>query len=248
MEEVQLAALKKREGSECLDRWGLGALRVGKFRYDFSGDVESRDAAKFVTGLLGTAGVRSWLNGSAAPDAAVGAERLQTRAVSMALFDPVVDCGDIVTPAGSIRQCREVALGGVPADDELRKWLLALAGHAPPEDDVEDLEAATVPLAEKAQDELLFRLFSLLAIGGKMCQADYALQPYLDLTKALYRDVATVYRRSADKEVAIATKAFALTGPAVFGADDARCVCLLMVEPKKRTATMIHSDGAKGAW
>ncbi|KAH8094201.1 DUF4498-like protein [Aureococcus anophagefferens] len=132
MEDVQLPSLKTRDARECLARWGLAGLRVGRFRYEFQGDVDGRNAAAFVAGLLDTPGVRAWLNAEAPADAAVEATRLATTATSMALFDPL---------------------------------------------------------------------------------PDYALAPYLDLAKALYRDVATVYRRASDGEVAIATKAFAVAGP-----------------------------------
>ena len=86
--------------------------------------------------------------------------------------------------------------------------------------------------------------------GRGSAPAPYALAPYLDLAKALYRDVATVYRRASDGEVAIATKAFAVAGPAAFARNGAHPhdACLLLVEPKKRSATLLHSDGGGGAW
>ena len=247
MEDVQLPSLKTRDARECLARWGLAGLRVGRFRYEFQGDVDGRNAAAFVAGLLDTPGVRAWLNAEAPADAAVEATRLATTATSMALFDPLVECAKIALPTGGARQCPEVRLGGVAVDDELRKWLLVTAGFGADDDDVDPVEcaAAAVP-----RDELLARLFSLLAVGGAMSQPDYALAPYLDLAKALYRDVATVYRRASDGEVAIATKAFAVAGPAAFARNGAHPhdACLLLVEPKKRSATLLHSDGGGGAW
>ena len=39
MEDVQLPSLKTRDARECLARWGLAGLRVGRFRYDFQGDL-----------------------------------------------------------------------------------------------------------------------------------------------------------------------------------------------------------------
>ncbi|KAH8066496.1 DUF4498-like protein [Aureococcus anophagefferens] len=121
--------------------------------YEFQGDVDGRNAAAFVAGLLDTPGVRAWLNAAAPADAAVEATRLATTATSMALFDPLVECATIALPTGGARQCPEVRLGGVAVDDELRKWLLVTAGFGADDDDVDPVEcaAADVPATSSSR-------------------------------------------------------------------------------------------------
>ena len=79
----------------------------------------------------------------------------------------------------------------------------------------------------------------------------HAVFAYAGAARALRGAVLRVRkRRASDGEVAIATKAFAVAGPAAFARHGAHPhdACLLLVEPKKRSATLLHSDGGGGAW
>jgi hypothetical protein len=44
---------------------------------------------------------------------------------------------------------------------------------------------------EEERDELLFRIFRLLVVGGALNQYEDNIGPYFDLTRDLYRDVVT---------------------------------------------------------
>ncbi len=46
--------------------------------------------------------------------------------------------------------------------------------------------------SKEEQDEFLFRLFKHLVIGGSLCQYEDNLGPYLEVTKALYKDLVAV--------------------------------------------------------
>lgn len=45
--------------------------------------------------------------------------------------------------------------------------------------------------SEEERDELLFRLFRLLVVGGALNQYEDSIGPYFDLTRDLYKDVVT---------------------------------------------------------
>lgn len=254
MEAVSCKALTCRKGADAVQRWGLGGLRVGRFRYE-RGDPNAKDSAKFIRALCEVDGVRRWLGTEAAASDDVAVERLATTAISMAPLEPLRTAGFALGGESSaVRQCPEVELGGVRVEDELRKWLHAPADgadvHACELDDEE--RAARTPAAcgldgSPVLDELLFRIFRLLAVGGEMSQHDLKLDAYLDLTRAWYRDLATVYRKTDGGAAAIATVAFSATGPLVLSEGGPRSACLFLVEPKKRTCTIVHSPGA-GAW
>jgi len=43
--------------------------------------------------------------------------------------------------------------------------------------------------SDEERDEFLFLLFRHLCLGGAVCQYEDTVQPYLDATKALYKDL-----------------------------------------------------------
>ena len=59
-----------------------------------------------------------------------------------------------------------------------------------------------VILDEKA--EFLYKIFRHLAVGGSLCQFEDVLDPYLEVSKLVYKELLTVWRnpRTAKPEVA----------------------------------------------
>lgn len=39
------------------------------------------------------------------------------------------------------------------------------------------------------KEEFIFRLFEFLVLGGSLCQYEDELQPYLETTKKIYKDI-----------------------------------------------------------
>ena len=57
----------------------------------------------------------------------------------------------------------------------------------------EDSEnAGAFNTAEKS--ELIFQLFSIIAVGGTMCQPDDRVDSIMETTKLLYKDLVTIYK------------------------------------------------------
>lgn len=54
----------------------------------------------------------------------------------------------------------------------------------------EDFEKYNI-FTDEERDELLFRLFSHLCIGGGVCQYEDTITPYVQHTKLLYKDLVT---------------------------------------------------------
>ena len=92
-------------------------------------------------------------------------------------------------------------------------------------------------------DEVLYRLFELLCLGGPLAQPDLELDHYLKATKALYRDCVQVYKRSSDGATCLANEAYEVAGPLVFGNGDPRPLarCLIITEPKRAKALVVFS-------
>jgi len=233
----------------CLQRWGLAdEIKAVRVRFDRKGRDE-----ELVKGIL-TDEVRTALGmPSVDDDAAVRVERLRCEATTLALFDPIAASQDVVLGSGRAKQCPQVVIGGVECDNALRKWLARkkydrdVAAGARDGEEEDDDERPSLCLPE--DDELLYRLFELLCLGGPLAQPDLELDHYLKATKAFYRDCVQVYKRSSDGAVCLANEAYEVAGPLVFGNGDPRPLarCLVITEPKRAKALVLFSP-ARGMW
>lgn len=43
--------------------------------------------------------------------------------------------------------------------------------------------------SEEERNEFIFRIFQMLVLGGILCQYEDTLEPYLDVTKNIYKDL-----------------------------------------------------------
>uniref|UniRef100_A0A8C9FIY9 Cilia- and flagella-associated protein 300 n=1 Tax=Pavo cristatus TaxID=9049 RepID=A0A8C9FIY9_PAVCR len=62
--------------------------------------------------------------------------------------------------------------------------------------------------SESDRKEFLFCLFKHLCIGGTLCQFEDVLGPYLETTKALYKDLVSVQKNPETKEISITSTVF----------------------------------------
>lgn len=234
-----------------LERWGLStSLRLQSFRFEERLEI---DDVACVRTLFGSPAVARWL-----AQAMGGAEvampprkvvPLSTTATSLAFFDPLEAA--FVSPGGGVKQCAHVLLEGAAIHDVLRKRLVRLeigigldGEPADSVDEDDDFDDAPPPDLPKDLDstELIFHLFSLLAIGGSMCQHDDRLDAYLASTKALYRALVAVYRTKATGDIAISTKAFRIYDPQLFPSDSRLQRCYVLLERRTRLATILQCN------
>lgn len=47
------------------------------------------------------------------------------------------------------------------------------------------------------REEFIFRIFQMLVLGGVLCQYEDTLHPYLNTTKAIYKDLIRLYNTFA---------------------------------------------------
>ncbi|KAF6256635.1 flagellar/basal body protein [Scenedesmus sp. NREL 46B-D3] len=133
---------------------------------------------------------------------------------------------------GDIIKCMDDVVCGVQVSDELRRLLL-----------VEDSEHAELYSSEE-RASLLFRLFELLCIGGACCQFEDQLQPYLEVTKRLYKALLSVQKSSSGK-VEVTSSVFEVQ-PAPASVQLFPCVgarsnmCLVSVDPLKRLVRVLY--------
>ncbi|CAM9665539.1 unnamed protein product [Ectocarpus sp. 4 AP-2014] len=118
-------------------------------------------------------------------------ERLKCTAMSMDFFNCLIDKG-IVSKTGNIRGCFPDVFDGVTVSDKLRELLVNPASE----------NADT--FSPTQQEELLFHVFRVLAVGGGVCQPDDSLEPYTKAAKALYKDLVSVQKNTSTGKLEIA--------------------------------------------
>ncbi|XP_054829127.1 cilia- and flagella-associated protein 300 isoform X2 [Eublepharis macularius] len=157
--------------------------------------------------------------------------------VSMSFFDRLY-CEGVVRENGYIVKCFDEYCDDTLIADELRKVLL-----------LEDSDHFDL-FSLSDREEFLFCLFKHLCLGGTLCQYEDDLGPYLETTKALYKDLVSVQKDPETKEINIISTVFKVS------AYDARGLCYpssssheqtfayLIVNPLKRHVYVLyHSFG-----
>ncbi|KAL6428982.1 hypothetical protein ACFW04_008061 [Cataglyphis niger] len=59
--------------------------------------------------------------------------------------------------------------------------------------------------SREERNEFVFRIFQMLVLGGILCQFEDALEPYLDITKSIYKDLVRVQKQSTSNNLFIST-------------------------------------------
>ncbi|XP_025152810.1 uncharacterized protein C11orf70 homolog [Harpegnathos saltator] len=58
---------------------------------------------------------------------------------------------------------------------------------------------------EDERKEFVFRIFQMLVLGGMLCQFEDTLQPYLDVTRSIYKDLVRVQKHDASNNLFVST-------------------------------------------
>ncbi|CAM9471606.1 unnamed protein product [Chrysoparadoxa australica] len=224
-----IPSFANRDVKDKLTQWGLeGSFSCHKL--SFTGAFRPQDQAStdaFIRQALSEA-----LPGA---DGSVQYKELKCTQLSMKFFKPMTDRG-IVTETGYIRGCFDEDIHGITVQDKLRTALAT-----PPD----EREEEGVFSAEE-EDELLYQVFKALVVGGSMCQPEVQIDPYLETTKAVYKDLLEVHK-SANEQVVVSSHAYRIMSVQndecqLFKQESPHNLCILVVNPLARTATVIHKN------
>ncbi|XP_076222253.1 cilia- and flagella-associated protein 300 isoform X2 [Nomia melanderi] len=113
--------------------------------------------------------------------------------LSMSFFNKLKNPENgIVYKSGAIRKKYDMEIHNFLISDHLRGMLL-------------DEECPEYNLYTKDErEEFIFRIFQMLVFGGILCQYEETLDPYLDATKAIYKDLIRVQKQS-DTDLTVST-------------------------------------------
>ncbi|XP_023268110.1 uncharacterized protein C11orf70 homolog [Seriola lalandi dorsalis] len=164
------------------------------------------------------------------PVVSVDVEVVPCTKVSMELFDPIYSCG-ILRASGHIVKCFHDVY---PDYDELRQMLQE-----------EDSEHYYV-VGREERGEFLFRLFKHLCLGGELCQYEDTIDPYINTTKRVYKDLISVQKdRDTEKISVVSTvlkiSAYDESGRCYPGRrEEEQTFAYLIIDPFKRHVTLFY--------
>ncbi|KAK2517355.1 hypothetical protein Q9233_013211 [Columba guinea] len=156
---------------------------------------------------------------------------------SMSFFNRLYSEG-VVRETGDIVKCYDDCYDDILISDELRKVLL-----------LEDSDHYDL-FSQLDRQEFLFCLFKHLCIGGTLCQFEDVVDPYLETTKALYKDLVSVRKDPETKEIHIISTVFRVSAYDDHGLcypsskSHQQTFAYLIVDPCKRHVhTLYHCFG-----
>ncbi|XP_061694907.1 cilia- and flagella-associated protein 300 isoform X2 [Syngnathoides biaculeatus] len=184
--------LEEKETVALLMKWSmLGRLSAQTFSFDQK--FHFYDSERFALCFFADANVLSGVRTTTPwkplkkPAVSVDVEAVPCTRVSMDLFDPIYTCG-IVAPSGHIARCFHDVY---PDYDKLREMLQD-----------EDSENYHI-LGSAERGEFLFRLFKHVCLGGELNQYEDTVEPYVGVTKKLYKEVISVQKDPETKKIAV---------------------------------------------
>ncbi|EFJ52435.1 hypothetical protein VOLCADRAFT_120268 [Volvox carteri f. nagariensis] len=141
----------------------------------------------------------------------------------------------IVRPNGDIAKCMDNVREGFQISDLLRDLLLN-----------EDSENAGLYSAEE-RDELLWRLFEHMVLGGSCCQFEDKLEPYVETSKRLYKELVSALKDPGTGKIHVASVVYKVnavhgeSGPLeLFPSKSRQNFCYVSMDPSRRLAKILY--------
>ncbi|CAD8154902.1 unnamed protein product [Paramecium octaurelia] len=227
--------LDDKKFMEILLKWGLQhSFKVSTFLFDIKFDHLNPN--QFLLDLFNSKDVRGSLHYVSFKQnvllSQIKFQLLTCKSIKLDLFDKLTE--DKIVVKGHIKQCFEEQFENIQIADELRKALV-----------LEDSEQYCV-FNEADRQELLFKLFQILVLGGQLCQYEDEIQAYLDWTKYLYKNTVNA-RKYADKdEIYIDSYAYDIRKlENSYSSDHPQNVMYVVVNPSLRIVNIIENQWLK---
>merc|ERR1712023_63355 len=148
----------------------------------------------------------------------------------MDLFDKLADAEPpIARGTSTLMKCMEDVVDGFMVSDNLRDLLLR-------GDESENCELFT----DEEKSEFLFRVFEHICLGGSMNQYEDELEPYLDITKKIYKEMLSVQKNASTGKIEVTSPVFQVTsadtdgGWCLFPTASKGSFCYVSMDPMRR--------------
>ncbi|KAG7189382.1 hypothetical protein KM043_017029 [Ampulex compressa] len=124
----------------------------------------------------------------------IEAKQVPCTILNMSFFNKLKDPENgVIHNSGMIAKRYDEEINGILISDNLRGMLL-------------DEESDEYNLySEEDRKEFIFKIFQLLVLGGTLCQYEDSLDPYLNVTKDIYKDLIRVQKRNTSDGLSVST-------------------------------------------
>jgi len=221
------SSLEGKDNQELLLKWSLKD-RIKAKMFTFDQQFQAYEKDKFGHDFFTSSEVANHLSSGTKPSS-VKVTSVPCIELSMSFFDKLMD-GEIARENGDVKKCFDEYIGDFTISDHLRQMLIN-------EDSDQFCE-----FNETERSEFLFLLFSHICLGGRLCQYEDNVQPYLDVTKAVYKDLISVQKNPETKELSILSNVFKVScyndeDDHIFPSDKQhpQNFAYLVIDPLKRT-------------
>ncbi|KAI5714817.1 hypothetical protein M8J77_005927 [Diaphorina citri] len=243
MPKKKLDILNEKLVKAYLKKWGLEG-RIQSQCFTFNESVHHQDMNRFLEAFFASPDVYPHLRCDptvpiSAPLTALKIARIPCTLTDMRLFERLTHpANGIVLREFDLRQCLQRDIDGFLVADELRQLLL-------------DKESDNL-YKESERDEFLFRLFEHCCLGGMWCQYEDSLEPYLTVTKLLYKNLISVVKCDVTNNLLIRSQIFKVSASeqegdvAKFPRDpeqDNNFAYVIVNSNSKQVATLVHQAG-----
>ncbi|XP_014244163.1 uncharacterized protein C11orf70 homolog [Cimex lectularius] len=241
-------ALENKHNQELLMKWSLkGHMKVNYFNfnepfhiYDMQDFVDSFFASPSVISVIQAVdyNTNSWVN-LGIPASKTQFESVPCNVTSMDFFKRLEENNKLVL-SGRLIPCLEETV------DDFEGFYISNTLQAM----VLDKHDASKDLYKQSErNQFIFQLFKHLVLGGKWCQYEDTLSPYLEVTKSLYKDLVSVERYEKEKNffirsVVLKCKAYGENGEPICPTkpDHIQNFIYLIIDPFKRQVAVLYNQ------
>ncbi|KAJ3114440.1 hypothetical protein HK100_001660 [Physocladia obscura] len=239
MEKAKLEGFSDKDVQASLFKWGMQDHMYIK-RFGFDRDLHAYDDVNsFLLDFFNDGEVNSHLKAMGTKDrwctlgrvTRIEKEETLHTVTSLAFFDRLTTIAGVVRHDGSIKKCLDEYHDSFVVGDELRALLLM------PENEHYDT------YSEADRQEFVFHLFKALCLGGRLCQYEDEIEPYLTATKKLYKDLISVTKQNGVLRVSSLVYKILKVDSSVsplFPKQHPQNFCYLSIDPNKRHVNVFY--------
>lgn len=237
----EFSSFSAKSRQEYFQKWGMLQMSVQMYSYDLYFDVNEKD--RFVEAFFKDRNVQQTLKTFVKQRSVlfgnmqfkdIFVEILPKKVTSMNFFDVIFN-EKLVYESGSIKKCFDEMIDDILVSDELRKMILT-----------DESEYYGI-FQQKDRNEFIFQVFQHLVIGGYCCQYEDNINPYIETTKYIYKDLLHVNKDVNTKNLVIGSivlkvKLLGNKENQVFPgtSNHMQNFCYLIINPEKRNVIVWH--------
>eukprot|EP00924_Labyrinthula_sp_SR-Ha-C_P002209 snap_masked-scaffold_19-processed-gene-3.34-mRNA-1 protein AED:1.00 eAED:1.00 QI:0/0/0/0/1/1/2/0/241 len=182
---------------EKLQQYGLLNFLVWE-EFSYSGGLVEGREEEFMLDFLNSGKI----TGAKGKASSIGFEELKCTILNTSFFNPLKDLSlQLVEKSGMLKQCMKFHESSIQINNRLTEFFLDEKENSSSNSATEDVKIN--------KNEFIYRLLTLLVIGGEINQPELTFGEYLDTTKSLYKELVHVYKREkTSNEVFVGSRVF----------------------------------------